>query len=88
MKKIIALIMLLILIAVTMCSCNQGLGIGNLSFEHLHYNTYHENGCININKWYNNELGIEVHTTDGVAMFFSEGTYILVEDKRDCPFCD
>ena len=88
MKKIVMLIMLLALIVTVMCSCNQGCGLGNLEFTHLHYNTYHDSGCININKWYNNESGIEVHTTDGGAMFFSEGTYILVESKRDCPFCN
>lgn len=88
MKKIICLIMLLTLITLVMCSCNQGCGIGSLDFTHLHYNTYHDSGCININKWYNNESGIEVHTVDGAAMFFSEGTYIMVENKRDCPFCN
>lgn len=88
MKKLVAVIMLLALMVIVMCSCNQGCGIGSLEFKHLHYNTYHNNGCININKWYNNESGIEVHTTDGAAMFFSEGTYILVEEKRDCPFCN
>ena len=32
-----------------------------------------------------NETGIEVKTKDG-ALFLSEGTYFLVEDK--CPICD
>ena len=88
MKKFTALIILLVLITMAMCSCNQGLGIGNLEFTHLHYNTYHDSGCINIKRWYDNESGIEVHTTNGAAMFFSEVTYILVGEERDCPFCN
>lgn len=87
MKKIISIIILCALIVTIMCSCNQGCGIGNLNFTHLHYNTYNHSGCIDINKWYNNESGIEVQTTDGNAMFFSEGTYILIENKGQCPFC-
>jgi len=87
MKKFIAVIILCALILMVMCSCNQGCGLGNLNFTHLHYDTHHENGCIDINTWYNNESGIEVHTVDGGSMFFSEGTYILIENKNNCPFC-
>lgn len=88
MKKIIALIMLLALIVTVMCSCNMGCGVGNLNFGHLHYNTHHESGCLDISKWYETGSGIEVTTTDDFSMFFSEGTYILVGNKRDCPFCN
>ena len=88
MKRFMALIMLFTLMVVVMCSCNQGCGIGSLNFKHLHYNTYDQSNCVDIDKWYDNESGIEVHTTDGVAMFFSEGTYILVESNKNCPFCD
>ena len=88
MKKIICLVLFVILTVAILCSCNEGIGIGSLTFRHLHYNTYWQCGCINIQKWYNNENGIEVKTTDGTAMFFSEGTYILVEDQSKCPFCN
>lgn len=88
MKKIIMLIMLLALIVTVMCSCNMGCGMGSLSFAHLHYSTYQESGCLAINKWYESESGIEVLTTDGEPLFFSEGTYILAGSKRGCPFCN
>lgn len=87
MKKIIATFILIILIVTVLCSCNQGLGIGNLEFTHLHYDTHHDSGCIDIDKWYDNSSGIEVLTTDGTAIFFSEGTYTLIDNKGNCPFC-
>ena len=33
------------------------------------------------------DSGIEVKTKEFGAMFFSEGTYVMIEDAADCPFC-
>ena len=88
MKRLICLAILLIIMVALLCSCNQSIGIGNLSFEHLYYNIYGNGGCLDVKSWHNNETGIEVKATDGTSFYFSEGTYILVESKATCPFCD
>ena len=84
MKKLILVIMMLVLMS-TLCACNQSWGIGNLSFKKIHIDTHHYSGCFGIKSWHDNETGIEVKTGVG-SLFFSEGTYFLVEDK--CPLCD
>lgn len=85
MKKIIAIVVLAAMCMVMLTGCNMSMGIGNLSFEKVHVDTYHYSGCFTINKWHDNESGIEVNTKEAGSMFFSEGTYVLIED--DCPFC-
>lgn len=40
-----------------------------------------------IEKWWESGSGIEVKTTEFGSVFLSEGTYILISDPRDCPFC-
>ena len=86
MKKIIAVIMVLILMS-TLCSCgNMSIGLGNFEFKKVHIDTYNYSGCFTIEKWYDNETGIEVKTKEAGSLFLSEGTYFLISD--DCPFCD
>ena len=85
MKKIIAILMVLGLV-VSLCSCNMGLGLGNFSYRKAHIDTHNYSGCVEIEKWYDNETGIEVKTKEGGSVFLSEGTYILVSGK--CPICD
>lgn len=89
MKKIFILTIICVLI-LSFCSCgNMGVGPGNYNFEHVHISTFGgENNCYNLKKWYDNESGIEVQTTDGTSFYFSEGTYILVENENKCPFCN
>lgn len=85
MKKIIAIVVLAAMCMVMLTGCNMGLGFGNFSFKKVHVDTYHYSGCFTIDKWHDNESGIEVNTKEAGSMFFSEGTYVLIED--DCPFC-
>jgi hypothetical protein len=38
-------------------------------------------------KWYESSTGIEVLTKEAGSMYLSEGTYILLEGDKGCPFC-
>lgn len=87
MKKIIA-IMSAVMLCATLTGCgNMGLGLGNFTFEHLHFTDKLNAECATITKWYDNENGIEVKTEEFGSMYLSEGSYILIGDENDCPFC-
>lgn len=85
MKKIIALVIACCLMFM-LAGCNMGVGIGNFEFHGVHV-CDHSGNCrdLAIDKWYDNESGIEVKTTNNGSLFCSEGTYILYEDE--CPIC-
>lgn len=88
MKRIIALILALIAICVIFCSCgNRAIGYGNFTFKHIHFSDAVEGHCATIEKWYDNEQGIEVKTKEFGSMYLSEGSYILIEDGTHCPYC-
>lgn len=85
MKKFLA-ILLVVIVVLSMCACgNMSIGLGNYDFEKVHVDTHHYNGCFTVEKWYDNETGIEVKTKEVGALYLSEGQYILIEDE--CPFC-
>ena len=84
MKKIIVLVLTLAMLL--MSGCNMGLGFGNFSYEKIHIDTYNYSGCFTIEKWYDNDNGIEVKTKEVGSMYFAEGMYMLIE--KECPFCD
>lgn len=83
MKKIICFIILL-LYCLVLSSCNMSCGLGNFNFNKIHCITTNE--CYTIKSWRNNEMGIEVNTKEYGSLYFSEGTYIMIEDE--CPICD
>ena len=89
MKKFLIIAMALVLICLTLTSCgNMSLGIGEYTFTHIHITNHTEGHCLEVEKWYDSEGGgIEVKTKDGGAFFVSEGSYILISDKYNCPFC-
>ena len=83
MKKLLGIALAISLLLLSSCG-NQRLW----DFEYDVYNYIHDvhNGrCYKIKSWKNNEIGIKVDTEDYGFLYFSEGTYILVEDK--CPIC-
>jgi predicted small secreted protein len=88
MKKLNILILVVALIFTTLLTgCgNMSMGIGNFTFTKVHIDTHEFSGCVSIEKWYDNERGIEVKTKDFGAMYLSEGSYILIEHK--CPICN
>lgn len=89
MKKVLCAF--LIVIVVLLCclpSCgNQSLGFGNFTFEHVHFSDAINGYCATIEKWYDNEQGIEVKTKEFGSMYLSEGSYILMENGTRCPYC-
>ena len=85
MKKIIALF-LAVIMAISLCGCgNMSIGLGNFNFEKIHVDTHNYNGCFTVEKWYDNESGIEVKTEEVGHIYLAEGMYMLIEE--DCPFC-
>lgn len=87
MRKIIALFCAFGLIF-CLTGCNAGMGIGNMSFNHVHFSDQVEGKCANVIKWYDNETGAEVKTKEYGSMFLSEGTYMLIENADLCPYCN
>ena len=87
-KKIAVLIMIVtMLLTVAGCGCgNMSLGMGNFTFEKIHVDTYNYSGCFTVEKWYDNESGIEVKTKEAGSMYLAEGMYMLIENE--CPFCE
>ena len=73
---------------VVMAGCgNRSIGYGNYSFKKVHVDTHGFFGCLTVKSWRNDEVGIEVNTEEAGAIFLSEGTYILLEGNKTCPFC-
>lgn len=92
MKKLFILGVMLTTVVACLSSCGSGnqaiLDPGSFKFEHVHVTDHIEGHCFNIEKWWDNESGIEVRTTDGNGIFLSEGTYQLFESADACPYCD
>ena len=82
MRKL-TIFLLLVLYGFMLTSCNMSCGLGNYNFNKVHCITTNE--CYTIISWHNNEMGIEVKTSEYGTLYFSEGTYILVE--KECPIC-
>lgn len=80
---------LLLTLPLLLSSCGNRaiLDPGNFHFRHVHASNYLEGHCWDIDKWWDNDSGIEVRTLDGDGLFLSEGTYQLFESKEMCPYC-
>lgn len=88
MKKLITVIITIMLLVAMLTGCgNESWGLGNFTFEKIHVDTYHYSGCFTVVNWHDNETGIEVKTKEAGSMYLSEGTYILLEGDKGCPFC-
>ena len=87
MKKIIGLVVCVILMLLMFAGCGNMAIIdpGNYSYRHVHFSDKVEGYCATVEKWHDNDSGIEVKTREFGSLFLSEGTYILFED--DCPYC-
>lgn len=85
-KKIIALVLCLICLVTVFTGCgNMSMGIGNYSYEHIHFFDRQDGYCATIEKWYDCSTGIEVKTKEYGSIFLAEGTYMLFENT--CPYC-
>ena len=89
MKRIIITLLALCICACMLCSCgNVGWGPGNFDFKHIHFaDGTGEAHCATVERWYDNEMGIEVKTAEYGAMYLSEGLYTLFESANHCPYC-
>ena len=77
------------LCALSLTSCgNMNYGLGNYTFTKVHIldGGATSGHCVAITSWHDDDIEIEVHTTDYGTLYLSEGTYVLVESK--CPICD
>lgn len=90
MKKIFVLLCVLVLIVLSCAGCGNKaiLDPGNFSFKHVHISDPVEGHCLEIDKWWDDESGIEVRLTTGKGVFLSEGTYQLFESSASCPYCN
>ena len=86
MKKYIVIAIVCMLFALAGCG-NRSLGLGNYSFKHIHFTDAVDGHCATVEKWYENESGIEVDTKEYGAIWCSEGTYIMFESGDECPYC-
>ena len=86
---IIGSILILAIVMATMTACgNQAiLDPGTFSFKHIHISDNVEGHCLNIEKWWDNDNGIEVRTTSSEGIYCSEGTYQMFESADGCPYC-
>jgi hypothetical protein len=41
-----------------------------------------------VTSWHDNEMGVELHTTEFGDMYCSEGTYVLFGSQAKCPYCN
>lgn len=87
MKRIITFIAVIIFIILMITSCgNHSIGLGSYTFEKVHICDHFGNyNHATIEKWYENDTGIELNTKEYGSMFLSEGTYILYNGR--CPVC-
>ena len=69
------------------CSNKAIFDPGTFMFKHVHISDNVEGHCLNIDKWWDNDSGIEVKTTSGNGVFLSEGTYQMFESAESCPYC-
>lgn len=76
--------MLLLLVCSVGCG-NRVYVRDNHEYSRIHVGTSNYVDCFEVDKYFMEDTGIGVTTTDGDVMWLSVGTYILVEDE--CPIC-
>lgn len=88
MKKIL-FVCLVITVCLALISCgNMSIGPGRYTFKKVHVDLHSYSGCLTVENWHDSETGIEVKTTEAGSLFLSEGTYVLLDGTKDCPFCN
>ena len=89
MKRLICIVLVTLLLASCLTGCgNMSLGLGNFTFEHVHFTDAVEGHCATVEKWYDGETGIEVKTKEYGSMYLSEGEYMLFGSGENCPYCN
>lgn len=90
MKKKITISLIFGIMCINFAACGNMALIdpGNFTFHHIHTDTYHDPMCFTIEKWWDSSEGVEVKTKECGTLYFSEGDYVMVENAKDCPYCD
>lgn len=89
MIKRITLIIAALALTLGLTGCgNMSYGPGAYTFKHIHFSDTIDNYCGTVEKWYDNETGIEVKTKEYGSMYLSEGSYIMFSDGDKCPYCN
>ena len=68
-------------------SGNQRYDWGSYTYEHAHICDGATGVCATVEGWYEDDIGVELKTKECGSIYCSEGTYILIEDSKKCPFC-
>lgn len=88
MRKLIILVIALICLVCVLTGCgNMSMGVGNYTFKHIHISDAIDGYCATVEKWYDNENGIEVKTSEYGSVYLAEGTYMLFGEATHCPYC-
>ena len=87
MRKVICILLVLVMILCFTACGNENWGFGNYDWKHVHFSDMVEGHCATISSWHDDTTGIELHTVECGSMFLSEGSYILFESSKDCPYC-
>lgn len=88
-EKLIAMLIAVVVFTIALSGCgNMSMGLGSFTFEHIHFTDMNEGHCATVEKWYDNEGGIEVKTKEHGPMFLSEGSYIMFGKGEQCPYCE
>ena len=85
MKKVVIAIAILVIVVFTLTACNVSIGPGSYTFTDVHISDGVNVGHGHIESWHNDDVGIEVKTTEHGSLFLCEGTYILFNGV--CPIC-
>lgn len=91
MNKRFTILFILVVFMLTIfagCGNRALLDPGTFTFKHVHISDQISGHCYEIDKWWDNESGIEVRTSNGNGIYLSEGTYQLFESKSVCPYCN
>lgn len=89
MKKIVCIALVMIMCVFCLVGCgNENWGFGNYNFTHVHVSDSNVGYCAEVKSWHDNERGIELHTEEFGNIYLSEGTYMLFEYGKNCPFCN
>lgn len=85
--KLIAVLIIMFMTVVFGACGNHSIGLGKFTFRKVHIFVHDgPDMCLTVEKWYEDDIGIEVRTKEYGTLWLSEGTYMLCE--HDCPICD
>jgi hypothetical protein len=88
MKKLLTALLMVLPICLLLTGCgNADLTLGSFEFHQIHIQMYGgEPVHLEVEKWKDDDGGIEVLTKNHGALIIGDGTYILY-NQEECPLC-